>query len=922
LKSKIHSHGAVLTKNSICLLLSLLGWMGIANSLFGQGATNVVTSLNDDGPGSLRQQIAASKSGDTISFDVVGTIMLTNGELLVTKNLRIVGPSATNLAISAGRQSRILEITSRAKVRLSGLTICDGRAPDGTAGTSNSPAGRNGMDGGGIYNAGSLIISRCTITNCSAGNGGSGYISYSSNSDATNWFGGNGGRGGALYNAGRLQLLNSMLISNSSGNGGNGGGEGVYDAAGGSGGGGGAIFNVGSMMITSCNLEHNIAGSGAGTYIFVFGTFGGGRAGGQGGDGGAIYDSGQDETLIFDSQFRFNSSGAGASGTPDDDGFLQLSLAGAGGGGGGGGAIWASASLRLNHCNFQSNQTGSGGVGGHGMKVSGEGGIGGPGGAICALGSLILNRSVCSSNQTGAGGAGAGASGSGACGSGGAGGPGGAVFAASVSRLTDCTFTGNSTAAGGHGGDLTHPRSQYFSGRGGRGGSGGAVCCQFDLRAINCTFTSNQAGDAGEAGYAEGDALNSGQPSSSSSDGGEGGAIFGLGPVVLHACTLTENRGGNGGSADPPGPHRNFIWYQRIGRPGGSGGTGGICSENSLAMSLCTLSGNRGGLGGMGGASWGGFMYDVPPAGGDGGQGGVGAISSFSGTNLLLVACTLAANNGGLGGPAGYGGGVGYMHTNAATGGIGGVGGILGTTNATSASLINTLVALNPGGAGGAPGSWIGHPGQTGAPDLQGWYTSLGHNLIGQTDANSGFTNGVNGDIAGSASAPINPLLGPLSDNGGPTPTMALLNGSPALDAGDDALLLRPYALRKDQRGFPRKSGSHVDIGAFEFQFQDSPSIQSPIISGTLSANGTLQSDATAAQSDSSAPGPAPAFQLSFSNHTAGATFTILATTNLALPLNTWTVLGQPIQTAPHLFQFIDTQLTDTPCRFYRVSSP
>ena len=94
--------------------------------------------------------------GDTISFDVRGTIILTNGELLVTKNLRIVGPGATNLGISAANQSRVLKIISPVKVRLSGLTIRDGRAPDGTAGTSNSPAGGNGMDGGGIYNAGSL----------------------------------------------------------------------------------------------------------------------------------------------------------------------------------------------------------------------------------------------------------------------------------------------------------------------------------------------------------------------------------------------------------------------------------------------------------------------------------------------------------------------------------------------------------------------------------------------------------------------------------------------------------------------------------------------------------------------------------------------------------------------------------------------
>src|SRR5207245_3920500 len=123
-----------------------------------------------------------------------------------------------------------------------------------------------------------------------------------------------------------------------------------------------------------------------------------------------------------------------------------------------------------------------------------------------------------------------------------------------------------------------------------------------------------------------------------------------------------------------------------------------------------------------------------------------------------------------------------------------------------------------------------------------------------------------------SGSAPIDPLLGPLTDNGGPTPTMALLHGSPALDAGDNALLHGPYALRTDQRGFPRKSGSHVDIGAFEFQFRGAdPS--APTLSATLSANGNLQS---------------PNFQLRFSDNLPGATFTVLATTNLSLPFNGW----------------------------------
>jgi hypothetical protein len=57
------------------------------------------------------------------------------------------------------------------------------------------------------------------------------------------------------------------------------------------------------------------------------------------------------------------------------------------------------------------------------------------------------------------------------------------------------------------------------------------------------------------------------------------------------------------------------------------------------------------------------------------------------------------------------------------------------------------------------------------------------------------------------------PKLGPLQDNGGPTPTMALLFGSPAIDAGNDAV-----APATDQRGVTRPGGTTTDIGAFEVQ--------------------------------------------------------------------------------------------------------
>ena len=93
------------------------------------------------------------------------------------------------------------------------------------------------------------------------------------------------------------------------------------------------------------------------------------------------------------------------------------------------------------------------------------------------------------------------------------------------------------------------------------------------------------------------------------------------------------------------------------------------------------------------------------------------------------------------------------------------------------------------------------------------------NNLLA-TGGNSGLTNGVNGNLVGVA----NPELGTLANNGGPTQTIALLTGSPAINAGSIALAVDANGnpLTTDQRGagFPRFEGSPnnetVDIGAFE----------------------------------------------------------------------------------------------------------
>ncbi len=75
------------------------------------------------------------------------------------------------------------------------------------------------------------------------------------------------------------------------------------------------------------------------------------------------------------------------------------------------------------------------------------------------------------------------------------------------------------------------------------------------------------------------------------------------------------------------------------------------------------------------------------------------------------------------------------------------------------------------------------------------------------------------------------PLLGPLTDNGGPTWTMALLPGSPAIDAGDDA-----NCPATDQRGMTRPQGAHCDIGAYE---ADDTIIPTPTFTPTITLTPT-----------------------------------------------------------------------------------
>jgi hypothetical protein len=93
-------------------------------------------------------------------------------------------------------------------------------------------------------------------------------------------------------------------------------------------------------------------------------------------------------------------------------------------------------------------------------------------------------------------------------------------------------------------------------------------------------------------------------------------------------------------------------------------------------------------------------------------------------------------------------------------------------------------------------------------PDVRGPVLSLGYNLVSQTEFSSGW---VGTDLTGSADAPLDPRLGPLQNNGGPTFTHALLADSPALHVGDPAAIHS-----RDQRGSIRGYWHRADVGAFE----------------------------------------------------------------------------------------------------------
>ena len=170
--------------------------------------------------------------------------------------------------------------------------------------------------------------------------------------------------------------------------------------------------------------------------------------------------------------------------------------------------------------------------------------------------------------------------------------------------------------------------------------------------------------------------------------------------------------------------------------------------------------------------------------------------------------------------------------------------------------VTNTIIAGNTGGACFP----VNHPFPP-FPDPLFYLSkavSNGNNLV--ADASCGFA--AAGDLVG-----VDPQLGPLLDNGGPTPTMALAPTSPAIDAGSDST-----CPRVDQRGVSRPQGTHCDIGAFEAPAPPPTTPGMPTTSASVTRTGSYTVSWVAST------GAAPiTYTLEHAN--ASGTWTLVATT-------------------------------------------
>jgi len=286
---------------------------------------------------------------------------------------------------------------------------------------------------------------------------------------------------------------------------------------------------------------------------------------------------------------------------------------------------------------------------------------------------------------------------------------------------------------------------------------------------------------------------------------GQGAGIFVAGTLALSKSTVTGNNGGPGGGIFVNGIGTLTLLNSTVSNNNAAGSVGGgVANENgTLTINNSTISGNT--------ASQGGGIYSDHALSVSNStvrdNSALDAFSNAFGGGIANAAGTASVTNSTVtgntaGGAFADGGGIidfgsltatnDTITGNGASGTNSGFGG--GVVSSGSTVLANTIVA-----------------GQTAGGDCSGFPIDSGYNLAG--DGSCGFSS-TNNSLSNT-----NPLLDPagLQDNGGPTQTISLQPGSPAIDAIPSGVNACGTTITTDQRGVNRPQGTACDIGAFEF---------------------------------------------------------------------------------------------------------
>ncbi|MFK7972517.1 MAG: choice-of-anchor Q domain-containing protein [Bacteroidia bacterium] len=292
-------------------------------------------------------------------------------------------------------------------------------------------------------------------------------------------------------------------------------------------------------------------------------------------------------------------------------------------------------------------------------------------------------------------------------------------------------------------------------GRAVEGGDGGGILVEGILHMNNCTLAYNHAEDDGGGMRIEPDAtayIDSCIIAGNTCDDDGAGISLSTGILVLTNSTVRDNAAtSSAGGLLTFGDAR--IIRSTCMNNTANNFTGGIhCGGGQLSMENSTITGNSS-------------------------TNRTGGLHVTGGAMANLNFCTIVNNT-------------------AATNRGGGI----AVLTSSSCTLVNTLVASNTSPT--EPDVYI---------SISSTVVSGGSNFIGDSTG-SGWAPAP-GDQLGNTAAPINPLILPITNNGGPTFTVALNGGSPCVDMGSNAM-----APATDQRGRSRIYGTQADIGAFEFQ--------------------------------------------------------------------------------------------------------